>query len=377
MTDADPLHVPSHDRCATRWFATALAVWAVVLIGSVFAFAWAGSAPGRPLSLGRAVAQATSAATLTGLPFAWSDPGGAAATVRLFVTGLSAWCCLTAATAALSGLRTRRPVDVGRLALLFGIGVIVLMLPPIVARSSSGDLLAQLPMAAAGAGAIGVDHESPRFWLLLTPIAAVGMLLPTLIGWRHGLAKHAIFTFAGMIGLLLLALLALWLTDGGVTTVPAAAIDARGAGLGSATVNLGRGGRVIAAVFAVVGSAGAGMATGGAAAVALLIVGVIRLLRGQAVGRTFAVALLWLTAMFSLWLGGLALLIGQLPQVPIDRLAVLAASAISGSNAAAEPVAASGGEAWALAALMIVGRVVSWMTMWFACTRGDEDVAIG
>ena len=126
------------------------------------------------------------------------------------------------------------------------------------------------------------------------------------------------------------------------------------------------------------GPAGGGVGGGlKVTTLAVLLIGVGRLLRGGGVGKTFAVAATWLVALAGLFLLTFLALLWALPQTPSDRLVLMAAGACSNTGLSGDRVVAAGADALILSAAMLLGRALPWGVLWWSATRGDEPVAVG
>jgi Trk-type K+ transport system membrane component len=93
--------------------------------------------------------------------------------------------------------------------------------------------------------------------------------------------------------------------------------------------------------------------------------------------RITGIAATWIvTYALVLFLTFLALL-ATLPEMAADRLAFLAASALSNCGLSPEPVVLTGGGLWTLVAAMLVGRAAPLLVLWWvAQTAADVDVAV-
>jgi Trk-type K+ transport system membrane component len=123
-----------------------------------------------------------------------------------------------------------------------------------------------------------------------------------------------------------------------------------------------------------------GGAGGGVKLTSLLAVGagVRRALRGAVVGRAAGIAAVWLTAYAALVFLTLLMLIAAQPQVPADRLLLLAVSAASNVGLTHEPVAMAGAPLVILSMTMMLGRVLPIAVLWWQATTSNvEELPVG
>src|SRR5690606_6551141 len=132
-----------------------------------------------------------------------------------------------------------------------------------------------------------------------------------------------------------------------------------GAGFTDAAASLAPPARWALVPVLLMGGASGGVGGGiRALALAVVIVGLWRLLRGRAAGKTFAIATLWLATMVVLFGLTFLLLVEVSPQLRPDRIAILAAGAVGGAGVSVDPVTAAGADGYVLAAAMLLGRVL-------------------
>ena len=344
--------------------------WALAVVAG-FVVNYADVPPGRRANVGRSVFAAVDAATLTGFVRSWDAGGGALTFVGVTATLVIGVCAII--RAGRNDPRSHKPransppvgtADLRAVSprLWVGIALIVVALLTVGAK------------ALGGAGVVA-DGSRVTLWLVLFPAAAVGTLGPAVFAGdarqRRLAATATAVAFAGSLALLV------------ACAGPSAAVlsvDARSAGFTgtSAVAELPAAGRWALVPTMLLGTAGGG-AGGGlkVTTAAVLLVGLWRLTRGGTVGRTFAIAGVWLLAFATLFGVTFLALIAALPQLPADRVAILAAGCVSNVGLSVDPVTASGADAYVMSAAMLLGRVLPWGVLWWSATRGDEGVAVG
>ena len=245
----------------------------------------------------------------------------------------------------------------------------------------------------------GVNERSTLLvWLPLAVIGGVGAtVVVELIGWpvRRTLSRHAKLVLALSAGAYLVGALLLigaeWfsgrLDAGGfsawrsmLAVASADSLNTRSAGLPIGWLrDLSRPSQWISAGMMLVGAAPGG-AGGGLklTTLAVLAVGLAQVLRGCAPGRVFGVAMAWLAALATIVFVTFLLLLGLVPEMPADRLLVLAISATGNVGLSHDSVSVARTGAYVLAGAMLLGRVLPLLVLWWL-TRLDEpvDVAIG
>jgi hypothetical protein len=134
------------------------------------------------------------------------------------------------------------------------------------------------------------------------------------------------------------------------------------------------------AALMVVGAAGPGGTGGGVKGTTLLQFtrGVRWALAGRPVTRAFGIAAAWIGAYVLAVLVGFLVLVWQVPQIPADQLLFLSISAASTVGSSHDPLSLVGGPLVTLSLLMLFGRLVPILVLWWMATstRG-EDVAVG
>jgi trk system potassium uptake protein TrkH len=128
-------------------------------------------------------------------------------------------------------------------------------------------------------------------------------------------------------------------------------------------------------VGAAPGGAGGGLKL---TTLAVLGVGLAQVLRGRAPGRVFGIAMAWMAALATIVFATFLLLLGLVPEMPADRLLVLAISATGNVGLSHDAVSVARNGAYVLAGAMLLGRVLPLLVLWWL-TRLDEpvEVAIG
>lgn len=356
------------------------------------------------MSLPRAIFFVANAASLSGFDTTWAAPQ------RLTPTHAAIWIVTLSGTALLSLIiaiaafaRASRQCWTWRR--IYSTAAIFLLVAFALASAAEliagRNILASLwngLMIATGTGALidSPSHASSSLWLFrfpLTALAAIGpfILIDTLGRRRGPMSRISRLTwmavpasFVAAVGLLMMVeSLTLDLESPVVAIDPiaraaTAAIDARGAGFTESAATLSPPARWALVPVLLLGGASGGIGGGlKALTAAVLVLGIIRLLRGGSAGRTFAMAALWLGALAALWFASFLLLMHFSPQLRADRAAILTAGAWGGAGVSVDPVGATGADAYVLAGAMLLGRVLPWIVLWWSATRGDEDVAIG
>lgn len=350
------------------------------------------------MSLPRATFFVMNAASLTGFETTWAAPVTltpahvAVALIGIFGTALLSTVIATTAFARVSGRRwgwTRVwSASFSFLALMFGIALVAELLSGRPAASAAWNAL----MVATGTGLLMEESfmASPLLWLAQFPLAALAAIGPFVLidtfRRRGGGPLSAVSklswsaTAASFVLAIGLVVGAQSLSFDASSLAPAAtaAIDARGAGFTDAATHLSPPARWAFVPVLLLGGASGGVGGGlKAITVAVLLVGLARLLRGGSVGRSFAIAAVWLLTLAFVFSVTFILLVQVSPQLRADRAAILAAAACGNAGVSIDPVSAAGADAYVLAAAMLLGRVLPWVVLWWSAARGDEPVAVG
>ncbi len=160
----------------------------------------------------------------------------------------------------------------------------------------------------------------------------------------------------------------------------ALSIDARTAGMPVVAVTvLTRVGLWLLVGLMLVGGA-SGSSAGGVKVTTVYEIfrGVRRALRGEVVGRLFAVAVIWVGAYGMLVAVTFLGLLGLHPELPVDRLFFIAVSAVSLVGFSQDPISMTGGGMMVLSGAMFLGRVVPMGILWWgAAGVKDGDLAVG
>ena len=393
---ADVIQPPRRQVRLARIALAAAGVWALCLLAGVAFLMTRPSSGGNVISPRRAVFAAVNAATLTGFEMSWADArdwsvGGRGVLMLLILAGAAAcWLVGTSALVRLGGGRTTGRTA-GRAAAL--VGVCVLAGPLVALAGAAGGASFDCLSAFANSGLTlrDVAGGGVQFWGVLVPLSVAGVLGPALVSSRFArnnapFSQNARFalaaTAAGYLACLILLVGVEWSAAApphrDLPLAAALATDARSSALVSRLDGLPRATQWALVPVMLLGPAGGGVGGGlKVTTLAVLLVGVGRLLRGGTVGRTFAVAATWLVALAGLFLLTFLALLWALPQAPADRLVLLAAGACSNTGLASDRVVAAGADAFILSAAMLVGRVLPWAVLWWSATRGDEAVAVG
>jgi Trk-type K+ transport system membrane component len=237
--------------------------------------------------------------------------------------------------------------------------------------------------------------------LVLVPLAVLGSLgLPVLmelmglVRMRGRLSAYSRIMLAGHAWIYLIGFLAIvlaqWMEmekiEGQglkvIATASAAAINTRTFGLPivqAQVMDVARSVQWLMIPLMIIGGSAAGTA-GGIKINSFVAVGrgMKRALRGENVGRGFAIALIWvftyLAAMVVLFL----LLLAASPQMPVDQVFFLTVSALSNVGLAQDAVGSSQPEMDVLAAAMLVGRLLPLGILWWmAMTVKDAEMPVG
>ena len=389
---ADVIQPPRRPVRLARLALAAAGVWAVCLLAGVAYLMTRPSSGGNVISPRRAVFAAVNAATLTGFEMSWADArdwsvGGRGVLMLLILAGVAAcWLVGTSALLRLGGGRTT-----GRAAAIVGVAVLVGPLVALAGAAGGASFDCLSAFANSGLTLGDVACGGVQFWGVLVPLSVAGVLGPALLSSRFTrnnapFSQNARFalaaTAAGYLACLILLVGVEWsaaappLRD--LPLAAALATDARSSALVSRLDALPRATQWALVPVMLLGPAGGGVGGGlKVTTLAVLLLGVARLLRGGTVGRTFAVAATWLAALAGLFLLTFLALLWALPQTPADRLALLAAGACSNTGLASDRVVAAGADAFILTGAMLLGRVLPWAVLWWSATRGDEAVAVG
>jgi Trk-type K+ transport system membrane component len=101
-------------------------------------------------------------------------------------------------------------------------------------------------------------------------------------------------------------------------------------------------------------------------------------LRGEAVSRSFAIAVVWLGTYLTLLLGSLLLLAHVSGNDSGDNTLFNAVSAMSNVGFSAAPVSSQKSVMYAYCAIILVARMAPLMILWWmAETTTDAELAIG
>ena len=383
-----------------------VALWLLATVAVAVVFASRPTTGISRLASGRAAFQAVNAATLTGLPTSWVEvaqmpPATQALTVALGGLGLIAtWGVNVLALARLARADScaGRTVAIAALAVP-GVLVLVAYALGLAAQLGSPEGVRTLPPvwidAIAGLGTSGLTwHNAPpgsaTFWLGLVPLAVVGAVGPALsLAWvlpgRAPLRRHVRTMLTAMAVAFFVSFLAVAASvavgdkGGGAVWISAAALatDARSSGFSDALADAPRQARLLSIPLMLLGTGGG--VSGGlrVTTAAILMIGVVRLVRGGGVGRTFGIAAIWLAALISLFFVTFLALVATTPELLPDRAAILAAAACGNVGLSVDPVTAAGNDAYILVAAMMVARLAGWGVLWWSVSKGDADLALG
>jgi trk system potassium uptake protein TrkH len=101
-------------------------------------------------------------------------------------------------------------------------------------------------------------------------------------------------------------------------------------------------------------------------------------LLGRSPGRILGIALVWLCAYTIIILVTMAILLALESALAGDRALFIAVSAAANVGLSADPISITGNGLYALAATMLLGRVLPWVVLWWAAlTTPEADIAVG
>jgi trk system potassium uptake protein TrkH len=101
------------------------------------------------------------------------------------------------------------------------------------------------------------------------------------------------------------------------------------------------------------------------------------LLAGKNPGRAFGIAMSWVGLYVGMLLAGLILLLMAEPQMNADRVVFLAASALGNVGLSHDVLSNSPKGSYVLCALMLAGRMVPPLILWWMAETAESDVAVG
>lgn len=396
-----------------------LAAWivcfylAITCLGA-FAFMQKEMAPaGSSIPRGPAVFMAASAATLTGMPSTYMFvPGSNGPTVLLVLTFAGALLSLIVGGMAIVRVLRLPYSDLSIVVWSLGACAIACVLgqfvmgPPLEGRTPADMEGPILGLSAFANSGVCLDTDrlpdlfSWRMHGLLLPLVLLGgmgiVVLMELVGAikrRRPLSQHSRVVLTMSAGAYLLFFAAFFivlsiqpsksshiLTEN-VVTSSVAAINSRSAGF--PIDYLGAFPRIMQwlLVLAMLVGGSSGGTAGGVKTTTLyeLVRGVGRILRGQNVGKAFAIALVWLGVFAVIILGCFLTLLRMVPDVPSDRALVLAVSAVSNTGLSYDRVKVGTSAFYPImAAGMLLGRLMPLAVLWWlASTTEDADVAVG
>jgi trk system potassium uptake protein TrkH len=135
----------------------------------------------------------------------------------------------------------------------------------------------------------------------------------------------------------------------------------------------------ILVVLMLIGASSAGTGSGlKTTTIAELARGTRKLLRGESAGRSFGIAVAWLSIYLGLLLGAVLLLSHISANDPAENILFDAVSAMSNVGFTSSPIADEKGVMFAYCAIILVGRMAPLMVLWWmAETTPDAELAIG
>jgi trk system potassium uptake protein TrkH len=158
------------------------------------------------------------------------------------------------------------------------------------------------------------------------------------------------------------------------------AVESRTGGLSIASIDdISQPSRWILVVLMLIGASPAGTGSGlKTTTIVELARGTRKLLRGEAVGRSFAIAIVWLGTYLTLLLGAVLLLSHVSGTDPADNILFNAVSGMSNVGFSATPVPSQKSVMFAYCAIILVARMAPLMVLWWmAETTADAELAIG
>lgn len=320
------------------------------------------------LSWSRAAFQSASVCTFSGFPTSWigvSNIHLSQQWVVIVATAMSLLCAWLVAGWAMSPMAGRaRPgpwlaVGVGVMAIATAVAT-MLAGPP-----STGAMLQDLSRLAGSGLRWDEAADLRTLWSSALPLAIVGLFLPYLLLTRSDAGRQFMLRAFAAAAVWFVVSTAIMGTAhaalGGSDVLKAATMSIDGRHLGAARYisDASAVERWIMVALGFVGTLPGG--TGGGAsplAVGVLAAAAWSGITGRPVGRVAAVAIVWIALHFTLWLGTLLCLTATLPEVPGDRLAVLATGATSNVGVAVDHVGAVATDGFVLALSMMLGRLL-------------------
>ncbi|MGD0461483.1 MAG: hypothetical protein ABSB74_03240 [Tepidisphaeraceae bacterium] len=158
------------------------------------------------------------------------------------------------------------------------------------------------------------------------------------------------------------------------------AVESRTGGLSIASIDdISQPSRWILVVLMLIGASPAGTGSGlKTTTVVELARGARKLLRGETVGKSFAIAVVWLGTYLGLLLGAVLLLSHVSGNDPADNILFNAVSGMSNVGFSATAVASQKSVMFAYCAIILVARMAPLMVLWWmAETTADAELAIG
>jgi trk system potassium uptake protein TrkH len=227
---------------------------------------------------------------------------------------------------------------------------------------------------------------------VLVPLALLGGLgIPVLLcglcalrrrSALHPYARLVLMMWAASYVIGLVALACLNYADGwraAIATASVQSINSRTAGLPFPIGDARPAQWVLILLMAIGGVSGA--AAGGIklTTLAKLWTGIRAVLRGDAPGRAFGIALVWIGLYAVIAFATLLGLLATNPDQPADRLVFLVVSAVSNVGLAPNPVSIVGPGMFILAGAMFLGRVVPLAVLWWTAhvAEGEGEIPIG
>lgn len=367
-------------RTADERFGVVLAgAYLAALIGGTLLLRFTGLESGGLMTWDRAIFWSVNALTCTGFRLSpngladFSSPGTLTVFGLMAIGGLTVLMAGGLLVCRIVGLPYgRRAVVAGSVALIFGgciAGGLLLQAGGDPQWAGFFDAMSAITNGGFVAGG-SVALDDSRVHLVLTPLAVLGAVgLPVLLdvvgsgagfGVAGGYARRVIRVY---VAFWLLAFVALVLVNSSLTWRNNLlyswfhAINARSLGMESGAM-VSRQTWWLMSALMLIGACPGGTGSGSKVTTLWSLAGECRgVLRGAVVGRTLAVGLCWL-ALYAVMFTILFLsLLPLAPQLPSERLFVIAAGSLGNTGLTHDPISLVGGPLYLLSAAMLAGQL--------------------
>ena len=248
--------------------------------------------------------------------------------------------------------------------------------------------------AAAVFGNSGSSIQGPwdlmdgRLHMVLLPLAALGAMgMPLLMEFwamlagtsrlseygRRVLRLSAIAYLAGLVGLLILQAGSMDSARQALASSSALSLDSRSLGLMFSPLPWTRAAQWFVLVLMLIGGAPAGTAGGmRLTTLGVLLDGTRKLLRGQTPPRELGFALCWIGIFLGMLFLTMLMLLASEPQLPGDRIAFLAASAMGNVGLSHDPISMTGVSLYIGSMAMLAGRLAPVGFAWWLARKGGS-----